>query len=66
MKKYIYLILGLILIITLPSAIPLLKPPIDDEAKGFNFGLIFIHLLGLVFVFLYFRALRKDRKNNLK
>lgn len=61
MKKYIYLVIGLILILTLPNSLGSLVPPVDDYSIGFDLGVLSFHLFGFVFIFLYFRNAKKDR-----
>lgn len=66
MKKYIYLIIGFLLLSGLPSVQSRLVPPVDDYSRGFNFGVIGFHLLGFVFIFLFFRNYRRDKRNKIK
>lgn len=62
MKKYIYLVIGLIILLfSLPGVFSNLRPATDDFNRGYNFGLFMVPIIGLILIFNFFRLSRKER-----
>jgi len=61
MKKYIYLIIGLILCLPIITGLNL-KPPIDSYNIGYNFGVLMWPAVGIVLIYKFFKLSRKEGK----